>query len=221
MNMADIISAVHETGLAVVGAFHPVPEDAAPDGIGTLILLGPANGAMWAAFQESTESQDGMAHPLDRWSRRVIDALAARLGALALYPFGGPPWHRFQHWAMRGEAAVSSPVAMQATPGRGLYASYRGALGFSQQLVLAGSPGASPCLGCPAPCLTACPVNAFTSGRYDVPACTAHVTSPEGAECRDGCLVRRACPPGAEISLPAEQLAFHMAAFLRAQGVAG
>lgn len=225
MTMADISSAVLATGLGLVGAFHPGPEDATLEGIGTLILLGPADGAMWAEFQASPERGDGDPHPLDRWSRRVIDGLASLLGAQAFYPFGGPPWHPFQRWAARGEGAVPSPVAMQATHRRGLFASYRGALGFSERLVLgvsfAPDPCPDPCLECPAPCLNACPVNAFANGRYDVPSCTAHVTSSEGALCRDGCLVRIACPAGAGMALPVEQLAFHMAAFIRAQGVDG
>src|SRR5690554_5538427 len=184
MTTTDIVSAVRVTGLAIVGAFHPGSEDGVPEGIGTLVLLGPADGAIWAEFQASPERSDDDPHPLDRWSRRVIDGLASLLGAQAFYPFGGPPWHPFQRWAARGEGAVLSPVAMQATHRRGLFASYRGALGFSDRLVLealAPDSGPDPCLECPAPCLSACPVNAFADGRYDVPSCTAHVTSPEGA----------------------------------------
>jgi len=221
MILAEISSAVRSTGLGLVGAFHPGPEDMAPEGIGTLLLLGPADGAMWTEFQASPERSDGDPHPLDRWSRRVIDGLASRLGAEAFYPFGGPPWHPFQRWAARGEGAVPSPVSMQATHKRGLFASYRGALGFRKQLTLEASPAPDPCLDCPTPCLSACPVNAFANGRYDVPSCTAHVTSPEGAMCRTGCLVRIACPAGAGMALPVEQLASHMAAFLRAQGADG
>src|SRR5690625_3035178 len=218
MTMASIAAAVRSAGLAIVGAFHPGPEDMAPEGIDTLLLLGPADGTMWAAFRASRESSDGDPHPLDRWSRRVIDGLALRLGAEAFYPFGGPPWHPFQRWAAAGEGAISSPVSMQATHRRGLFASYRGALGFQERLALEASPTPDPCLECPAPCLAACPVNAFANGRYDVPSCLAHVTSAKGAMCRAGCLVRIACPAGADMALPVEQLAFHMAAFLRAQG---
>lgn len=218
MSMARITAAVEATGLSTVGAFHPEPADGAPAGVGTLVLLGPSGGAMWAAFRASPEAGDGRPHPLDRWSRRVIDGLAARLGAVALYPFGGPPCHPFQCWAARGEGAAPSPVAMQASPARGLWASYRGALGFTERLPLFSSPGPSPCLACPAPCLTACPVGAFAGGAYDVAACVAHVTSPAGAACRGGCLVRAACPAGSGLGLPTAQRAFHMAAFLAANG---
>ncbi len=223
MTLTDMAGAVGGTGLRLVGAFHPGPEDGAPDGVRTLVLLGPADGAMWTVFSGSTEAHDGQPDPLDRWSRRIIGQLADRLGAVALFPFGGPPWNPFQRWAARGESAVASPVGMQATPRRGLWASYRGALGFAADVPLddfAPGPSGAPCLGCAAPCLGACPVDAFAGGRYDVPACVAHVTGPAGAGCRSGCLVRAICPAGVEVELPVEQRRFHMAAFLRAQGAA-
>lgn len=216
--IAEVRAAAHEKGLSVVGAFHPGPEDGAPAGIGTLALLGPEGPGMWAAFGTASESGDDLPDPLDRWSRRVIDGLAVQLGAVALYPFGGPPWHPFQAWARLAEGAVASPVGMQASPSRGLWASWRGALGFAGRLAGVTPPGPNPCLCCPAPCLTACPVDAFAGGAYDVPACTAHVLSPAGAACRDGCLVRAACPAGAGLGLPMAERAFHMAAFLRANG---
>lgn len=217
MTFDEIASAVRETGLGAVGAFHAAPGDGVPEGIATLVLLGPADGAMWAAFRSAPEAGDGRPDPLDRWTRRVIGALAERLGATPLYPFGGPTWYPFQRWAARGEGAVRSPVAMQATAARGLWASWRGALGFAARVPLPGAVLPNPCLGCPAPCLTACPAGAFAAGGYDVPACVNHVLGQSGSACRDGCLVRRSCPAGAAVALPAEQRAFHMAAFLAAQ----
>ena len=217
MSWDEIGAAVQAAGLGVVGAFHPVEGDGAPQGIATLLLLGPAGPAMWQAFRAAPEAADGLADPLDRWSRRVVGGLADRFGGAAFFPFGGPPWHPFQRWAARGEGAVVSPVAMQASPSRGLWASYRGALGFAVRLALPQRSVAGPCLGCPAPCLTACPIDAFAGGTYDVPACVAHVLGDAGADCRGGCLVRRACPAGATMELPAAQRAFHMSAFLAAQ----
>ncbi|MFQ5567181.1 MAG: ferredoxin [Paracoccaceae bacterium] len=209
-------------GLAVTGAFHPRAGDGAPEGIGTILLLGARRDAMWRAFSASHEAADGRPDPLDRWSRRVIGYLAADLGAVALYPFGGPPYRPFQRWAARGEGAVASPVAMQVTPSRGLWASYRGALGFREPMTLAARDSTNPCLGCPAPCLTACPVDAFAGGAYDVPRCVSHIISPAGAACREGgCLVRHACPPGHGATPPRGQCCFHMEAFIRVRLAAG
>jgi hypothetical protein len=209
-------------GLAVVGAFHPRDGDGAPEGIGTIFLLGARGGEMWRAFSVSPEAADGAPDPLDRWSRRVIGRIAARLGAVALFPFGGPPYRPFQRWAARGEAAAISPVAMQVTARRGLWTSYRGALGFHPAISVSERARANPCPGCPAPCLTACPVDAFAGGAYDVPRCVAHITSAAGAACRDGgCLVRRACPAGRDATPPEAQRRFHMEAFIRARLAVG
>jgi epoxyqueuosine reductase len=218
----QIINRAAAEGLAVVGAFHPLSGDGAPEGIGTICLLGARLGQMWQVFSGSPEAADGQPNPLDRWSRRVIERLAAELGAVALFPFGGPPHQPFQRWAARGEAAVPSPVAMQVTGTRGLWTSYRGALGFREPITLMGRNDANPCLGCPAPCLTACPVDAFAGGAYDVPRCVDHITSPAGAACRTGgCLVRHACPAGLDAAPPAGQCRFHMDAFIRARLAAG
>ena len=214
----DIETAARRHGLSVVGAFHPGLDDKAPEGIATLVLVGPDGPEMWDTFAASPEFADGQEGPLDRWSSRVINELAEALGGRAFFPFGGPPWHAFQHWAARGEGAEPSPVVMQASPTRGLWASYRGALGFTETLDLPERQTTSPCLDCPAPCLSACPVEAFKDGAYNVPVCTAHVQSQSGADCRDGCRVRRACPAGARVGLPEAQRRFHMAAFLAANG---
>jgi len=210
--------ALARRGLAVAGAFHPAPVDSVQQGIGTLVLVGARGAAMWEVFRASPEAGDGDPDPLDRWSCRVLDAVAAELGARAFYPFGGPPWMPFQRWAARGEGAHPSPVGMQVSAARGLWISYRGALGFVGQLAIAEPNRANPCAGCAAPCLTRCPVGAFAGGRYDVARCVAHITSPAGATCRTGgCLVRHACPAGNGKAPPAAQCAFHMEAFIRAR----
>ena len=218
MTFDEVAAEVRATGLGIVGAFHPGPEDGAPPDTGTLFLLGPDGPEMWTAFETAPEARDGAPDPLDRWSQRVIGRLAARLGAFTLFPFGGPPWQPFQKWAMRGEGAAPSPVAMQVTPARGLWASYRGALCFAEVIPLPARTDEDPCAPCHRPCEAACPVDAFSNGRYDVPACVAHLKTPAGAECLKGCLVRRACPAGAGIALPEAARRFHMAAFLRANG---
>ena len=215
--MKRIVQEAGALGLTVVGAFHPEPEDIAPEGIATLVLLGPGGPDMWSRFTSDPEYHDNADHAMDRWSERVISGLARSLEARAFFPFGGPPWHPFQRWAAKAEGAVVSPVAMQATAARGLWTSYRGALGFPARLDLPETDRPDPCAPCPKPCVDACPVGAFQDGTYDIPRCVTHVRSEAGMACLQGCLVRRACPAGKGMMLPTEQRAFHMAAFLRAQ----
>lgn len=219
---ARVDSALAPHGLVVVGAFHPEPGDGAPSDVATLALVGAAGPAMWRAFTAAPEHGDGVPDPLDRWSRRVIGEVAGAFGAEALFPFGGPPYQPFLRWAERGEGARPSPLGMQVSAARGLWVSYRGALAFSGRLEIAAPDRTDPCAGCPAPCLRACPVGAFSGEGYDVPRCVAHLKSPAGAPCLGGgCLARRACPIARGAMPPAAQRGFHMAAFLRARLAAG
>jgi hypothetical protein len=189
-----------------------------PGATGTLVLLGFIGGEGWAAFAASSEAEDGAPNPLDRWSRRIVDAIAADLGASALYPFQGPPWLPFQRWAQRGDAVFVSPLGILIHPEFGLWNSYRGALAFDERLELPAKPTqASPCESCAEkPCLATCPVSAFSGGGYDVARCRAHIATPAGTNCMsDGCLARIACPVGATHRYAAPQAAFHMRAFRR------
>lgn len=218
-DLAAVTAALAPHGLAVVGAFAPGPEDGAPQETGALLLIGGDGARLWPIFTAAPEAEDGLPDPLDRWSRRVIDGVAAAFGAKALYPFDGPPWHPFVRWAGRGEGSRPSPVKIPVSPQRGLWAGYRGALALAGRMTLPPVHATDPCLGCPAPCLAACPVAAFAGESYDLGACVAHADGPDGADCRDGCLVRRACPvaPAPE---PAQRR-FHMAAFLAAHRPGG
>lgn len=183
-----------------------------PEAQGSLALIGPEEPRFWSVFSASAEYQDDQPDPLDRWSARVLGAVASTLGGAALFPFGGPPHQPFYSWALASGRCWRSPIGFLVHETAGLFVSFRGAIRLaeppSQALAM------PPCTGCAAPCLTACPVNAFTEDGYDVAACKAHVSAPEGADCREGgCLARRACPVGKGLRLP-EQAAFHMQAFL-------
>ncbi len=199
-------------GLAVLGGFHPVPGDGAPEATGTLLLLGPDGARFWERFRTSREAADGAPDPLNRWSERVIGGLARRLGGTALFPFGGPPWSPFLAWARRSGRAWTSPVGLLVHETQGLFVSYRGALALPHRLEL-GAAGARPCEACARPCLDACPAGALTGAGYDVPACRDWLETAAGGDCLSrGCAVRRACPVGAGLR-PEAQSAFHMAAF--------
>jgi hypothetical protein len=211
MSLDRIAAAAGPLGLAVLGALHPGPGDGAPEGCGTLVLLGPDGGRLWPIFRAGPEFADGGPDALDRWSTRVIGELALRLGAAAVFPFDGPPHAPFTAWARRSGQAWISPVGLLVHASQGLFVSFRGALAFASSLELP-APGRRPCDGCPAPCLAACPAGALTARGYDLRACHGFLLSAAGAGCMGrGCAVRRACPVG-EAPAP-EQAAFHMAAF--------
>lgn len=220
-----IESAVAGCGLIPRGGFHPNVEDAVPplpDGmpVRTLILVGNAGPALWGVFAASPEARDGAVDPLNRWSERVLREIAARFGGHALYPFGGPPYLPFVAWAKRAEPVRESPLGMLIHPDYGLWHAYRGALAFAEEIALPRRDERPiPCETCAEkPCLSTCPVGAFTAEGYDVPACAAHIAAPEGADCLgQGCRARRACPIGRDYLYDTAQARFHMEAFLRAR----
>jgi hypothetical protein len=220
MDIGAIRESVAASGLAWRGAFHPGAGDLAPPGTGTLVLVGFIGRHEWPAFSGSAEASDGMPDPLDRWSRRVVGALADELGAAALFPFGGPPYLPFQRWAMKAEPVRPSPLGILIHPDWGLWHAYRGALAFAERVDLP-EPDMRPgpcdtCLG--KPCLGACPVNAFTAASFDVPACVSHISTPAGADCIiTGCRARLACPVGPQYRHVPAQAEFHQRAFLAAQ----
>ena len=207
-----------DLGLILRGGFHPVEEDGAPDGTATLLLIGNAGPALW---RRSGGALGEEAYALDAWTQRVMEPIAGRFGAKALYPFGGPPYHPFQRWAKRAEGLHSSPLGMLIHPEYGLWHAYRAALCFAGEVAApARATFVNPCEACAdKPCLSTCPVAAFSVEEgYDVPACAGHLKSSRGEDCMTlGCRARRACPIGRDMTYDPDQAAFHMRAFLRAR----
>jgi hypothetical protein len=128
----------------------------------------------------------------------------------------------FQRWAMRAEAVHPSPIGMLIHPLFGLWHAYRAALAWPEGLDLPARPAlASPCETCAEkPCLSTCPVGAFSRRGYDVPSCVRHLDTPAGADCMgEGCRARRACPVGRDYRYAPVQAEFHMLPF-RSNGLA-
>jgi epoxyqueuosine reductase len=211
---AGIAAVAGAEALDILGGFHADADPALPKGTRTLLLLGPREPGFWAHLTAQAE-WDGAPDPVDRWSRRVIGGMACDLGAKALFPFGGPPWHPFQSWAVRSGRAWESPVRLLVHDTQGLMVSFRGALALKETVDLPPAP-VRPCDTCAAPCLAACPVGALTGAGYDVPACHRFLDRAEGADCMTGgCLVRRTCPLSQAYARMPKQSAYHMRQFHR------
>ena len=214
MQYADLQDAAHRRHLSILGGFHPTSDDAVPEGCRTLLMLGPDEPAFWPIFKTTPEYRDGAPDPMDRWSRRVIGAWAAKMDAAALFPFGGPPYQPFYTWALRTGRIHSSPVQFLVHDKAGLFVSFRGALALKAHIDLP-DPPPSPCDSCAEqPCATACPVSALTPRGYEVDTCKAYLDTPEGAECLgQGCDVRRICPVSRQFGRMPAQSAYHMRHF--------
>ena len=205
-----IDASLNPYGLTVLGVVNP-----AIGAYKSLFLVGPHKARFWQVFQQSAEYRDGQPDPIDRWSARVLNGIAIGFGAKAVFPFGGPPYHPFISWALQSGECFQSPVQILVHRDAGLFVSFRGALGFSEQLDLP-LMAQSPCDTCAEkPCLSACPADALVKNHYDVAACHVFLDSEPGQSCTArGCAVRRACPVGQSDRVEA-QSAFHMSYFHR------
>jgi ferredoxin len=234
MDMATIETALGREGLIARGGFHPEPGDCVPalDGgrrTRSLVVIGNRGPDLWRAFATSPEFGNSP-DPLNAWSARVIGDLAAEWGARALFPFGGPPHLPFVAWAKRAEPVAESVLGILIHPDYGLWHAYRGALAFAEEIALPPrTERPRPCDDCAdKPCLSACPVGAFSAvsydgggydvAGYDVGSCAEHLAAPAGADCMaEACRARRACPVGREYLYQPEQAQFHMDHFLEAR----
>jgi hypothetical protein len=186
----------------------------------SLILVGNVGSELWDKSGAEIAVL-GDPDPLDRWTRRVIEPIASSVGGLALFPFVGPPYWPFQRWAERAEGVRSSPIGIQIHPEFGLWHAYRAAILLHGMIELPRQEQTHPCDACVGrPCLTHCPVNAFSSAGYDVDSCVERVVAVqnETGSCMDvGCLARLACPVGTAWRYRPEHARFHMHAFVKAR----
>jgi hypothetical protein len=220
-NLGAIAEQLTGYGLILRGGFSFA--DGAPAGPSgppakSILLVGQAGDAPWPHFLRWRQAQpQDIANPLDTWSRLVIGEVAAEFGARAVSP-SDRPYLPFQQWAMRAEGLRPSPLGILMHPEYGLWHAYRGALLFDAEVsIQAPREVIHLCDLCPGkPCLKSCPVDAYSQDGFAYQACLDHVRSPSGEPCRTGgCLDRNACPYGTAYRYPADEQAFHMAAFMR------
>ncbi|OYU38664.1 MAG: ferredoxin [Pseudorhodobacter sp. PARRP1] len=208
--LAEIEAMAARHFLAVLGGFNCEDEPGLPAGTRSVLLLGPMEPGYWPHLKSQPEW--GGVNPVDRWSRRVIGGMACDLGAKALFPFGGAPYHPFYQWALRTGRVWDSPVRLLVQAEQGLMVSFRGALALKERVEVPRA--VSPCEGCARPCVSACPAGALGAAGYDVPACRSYLSGASGGDCMNsGCAVRRACPVSQGYARLAEHSAYHMGTF--------
>ena len=201
-------------GLVVLGLLQESAER-------QIVLVGNAGSSIWQAFAGSPENQDGLPHPMDRWSKRIGTDIASELEADVIFPFEGPPYPPVLNWTEQAGQAFPSPISMFIHRKFGLWHAYRFALLLKEPLTgaIEAGPGVSPCLSCiTQPCLSACPVDAFTGDYYRVGDCVDYLSGDAVSACREqGCSARKACPVEVSFQYEPPHARFHMNAFLAAQ----
>ncbi len=223
IDYATVSAAIEPTGMLARGGFL-VERDGAdlpavpvlPDGAAcrSVIVIGNVGGTMWPAFRSTGA---GGADPLDAWTRSTLAPIAERLGAAFVHP-SDEPFQPFQRWAGLADDVWQSPIGLLVHPEHGLWHAYRGAFLFADEVVGLPRVGLreNPCLTCEdQPCLSTCPVDAFSPGAYDHERCRGHVRSGAEPVClTDGCAARRACPVNRDGYYGPDQMVFHMRAFV-------
>lgn len=225
--LEEVSKLLSVSGLLVMGRFHPVATDGVPvvssnERTKTVLLIGNAGPDMWRAFRGSdffnNRKKNNTIDALDHWTVSSISEIAERVSAQAIYPFDGPPHHPFQKWSRRSNAVTGSPLGLNIHSAYGLWHAYRAALLFPIEIQIMPEPKTkNPCDACrDRPCMSACPVHAFSDKGYDAAKCAGHLQSGSNIECMEtGCLARQACPVGAQYIYQPEQASFHMDAFIR------
>ena len=214
MTYEDVTLEAKKLFLTVLAGFHPSKDDMIKEKYQTIFLLGPDEPEFWLAFKKSNEFSEKLKDPLDLWSKRIVNALAHEVNAEALFPFNGPLYAPFYSWSLRAQRIYQSPIKLLVHDKSRIFVSFRGALGVLEYIALPPIKG-HPCKNCDAPCSTACPVDAFAGGTYDVATCKSYITSADRKNCPSiGCAARRACPISQNASRTKEQSAFHMKAFV-------
>ncbi|MEZ5870539.1 MAG: ferredoxin [Nitratireductor sp.] len=222
-------------GLLVFGGFRIEPGDqtSVPELAGApALLIGNAGGRMWEVFAASNEFCDGEDDPMNRWTQRVMEEVVRECSAdcQLLFPFGEVVWP-FQRFALRAIGVQQSPLGLFIHPQYGLWFALRAAIVFQgegpavERAIQQVEEPIHPCLDCSEkPCLTHCPVSAFSGSGFAVGACRSYLDSiqssqtdaglPDRVNCMDkGCAARNACPVGRDWRYGEAQLQFHMQAF--------
>ena len=186
----------------------------------SVLLIGHAGSSIWPQFTNWLAQQiPPPENSLDAWSNTIITAAAAGVGGRAVFP-SDRPYLPFQQWATEAEGLRPSPLCILIHPVYGLWHAYRGAILLTDSALNEPLEKLShPCDTCvEKPCLSACPVEAFSDGGYDVAACRSHLKTEAGQTCKTGgCLARLTCPIGREYTYEPEQMRFHMQAFAPAK----
>ena len=124
---------VEKKGLDIIGYLNPGRSDNVCPTVRTILLIGPKEPYFWDVFKKSSEYRDKKENPLDRWSKKILEEIAMKLDARSFFPFEAA----FQPsiaWAKKCSTMGSSPVRLLVHKEKGLFISFRGALGINEYI---------------------------------------------------------------------------------------
>ena len=190
--------------------------DALSTGDQTDIAIGSAGQPFWNAVHRSPEWIEQHDDPIDRYTARQINRLLdADKGEAAIYPFDPDAPNFVQLWSATFPKIAASRLGPMIHPDFGLWMAARAHVVLPDaHFEFDTAKTFSPCESCQdKPCLSACPVNAFSASKpYNHLACAAYLKT-DPACFSGGCDARAACPFGQSWQLPEDQARYHQTRF--------
>jgi hypothetical protein len=206
------------------------PADWCP-GYRAALVLGSAGRTLWERLRRTlaggagstgapAEPERADPDPVDRLTERTVAPLLALLreadsAAQSAFPFRhARQIVPFQALTQHLPWATPQPLGLLVHPRVGPWFAWRAVLLTTLEAPAAWAEArASPCVTCPAPCVTACPSQAVDKAGFRWGDCVDYRLRER--PCRATCLARQACPAGADFRYGADQLAYHYGASLR------
>jgi epoxyqueuosine reductase len=179
-----------------------------------IIVVGNGGPALWHAFLADLErAPDHLTrerHPLEAFVAReigradsVLDGIARRW-AFAASEAGVVDLRVLGYLAGLG---ANSRLRLLMNALHGPWVGLRAACFLALDLPADAAGGPDLCEGCPAPCVSACPGDAFPEGHWNVDRCSDYHLASD--RCSTRCHARLACPRGEASRYPIEQLHYH------------
>lgn len=173
-----------------------------------IILIGHAGRRLWENVQrEGAPGED----PIDDFSARTVRAWLGDVlpdnHSRMVYP-GGNATLNLQALGRRAGWHHDSPLMLGIQPVWGTWFAYRVVV-LTDAVLPVSAPEqshASPCAGCAStPCVTQCPAEAMSSGRFELGRCASYRLRV-GSDCATTCVARIACPVGTAHAYEREQM---------------
>lgn len=175
----------------------------------SLILFGNGGPGFWSAFERSRPAAE---HPVDTYSRQVVEAFMARrfpgLAFRFLYP--GASVVPLQSLGQLAGWHHESPLKVGINDTWGLWYAYRALILVEADLpVSAPVSSQSPCATChDKPCIVACPAQALSEKNLRLEQCV-DFRLQDHSICSHQCMARWACPVAPQHRYAKAQVEYH------------
>ena len=181
----------------------------------TILVVGSGGPAFWHHFLDALQAEprrlSDNQHPVDVFARRAIETASAALGDTPhRWCWASAEAELHLDFRVLGRLAglgSDSRLRLILHPVYGPWLGFRAACFLPFEVRIRQRDPVDFCIECHAPCVEACPGEAFAEGVWDVDACSSFHRASD--LCADTCHARVACPVAAEHRYPPEEILYH------------